>query len=382
MGSSASNLRKGKLRECSGATDTSENGEGGVPAPGPHITNLNHEQDLSHSLRQEQERVSNLSDSILVQILREEHEFLQQFQHQEPTSNLSDQIPSASPNNSTLEVLHIDDTSFFAPETDMFFYDFRRFEKFLDGLIPQLRTLPSITSLIFSCRYSYDSQYVQSLIYTVLERNVQKLDISYFLKGFALPLCIFECSTVMELNLHMRSCKLDVRTPIHHPNLQVFRVSGIVFANCQDVIFDFPALKVFKLKDCTWSSNVQVVRINIPSAERFVLKHCEGEDEYSLSIVEIWAQSVTKLTLATSQLVELIQPPNPDLVEKASIGFGIELAKALQLPKEMYLRACGILEQLNGVKCLKLHKDTMLVRSLFSFSNILLLLTLENSCSR
>ncbi|KAI4323092.1 hypothetical protein L6164_022727 [Bauhinia variegata] len=219
-------------------------------------------------------------------------------------------------------------------------------------------------------RYQYDPSQVSEWISSILGKRVQKLRIQYGDKFNFSSHALFNCTSLVELVLQMRST-LSVPISACLPNLQHLSISGITLVSdssthSEDLILSFPLLKVFEARGCEWST-MQNVSIVAPMLESFSIALWNSLSSDSCkSAIKICAPHLKKFSYEGDLEKDIILL-NPSSICDASVVIVANEDKEVRI-QEMVLRAHTLLRQLHEVKHLKLwfYKILMHVKDIFA----------------
>ncbi|CAK9166648.1 unnamed protein product [Ilex paraguariensis] len=214
-----------------------------------------------------QDRISHLPDGILCHILS----FLP-TKYAVGTSVLSTRwkyLWTFIPN------LEFDDTLLFTAEESKRHPVATCFMNFVDKVL-DLHDVSYITNFSLKCSEDYDLSRVDAWISTVMKKNVQELDLYFFMNyPIALPRCLFTSESLKVLKLTYE-ITFDIPTDAHFPNLRVVHLTSVLFQDgnsTQRLISGCPVLEVLVI-DKSGIDGIEVFNVCSPTLKRFTLSCC------------------------------------------------------------------------------------------------------------
>ncbi|KAJ7948823.1 F-box protein [Quillaja saponaria] len=235
----------------------------------------------------------------------------------------------------------------------------RFFSRFVTCVIHRLTNIQNFTLI---CKPEHDPSYVDAWITSILNNKLQKVHVHY-LGGrsyFQYRHLLFDCDSLVELDLTMNFIFLKPHNSISLSNLKLLKLCGIAFGN--DFHFNFPVLKVFEASDCRWFMNVRTVTINTPLLDSFSLLQHELSNNF---VINICASCLTKFIYVGHMLEDFVIS-NPSSVRHASLHICIYGRYVNNRHNQLHktgIRACKLLKQLSGVEYLELKRDEIEVLS-------------------
>ncbi|KAK7280973.1 hypothetical protein RIF29_08581 [Crotalaria pallida] len=230
----------------------------------------------------------------------------------------------------------------------------QRFVNFVNRVLQNLSSKKIHTfNLHLSRLFSRKENQCYSLpewILSTLNLEVENLCVEYITnKRYNLSISLLPCTSLVHLELNIY-CNLILYSSNCFRNLKIMKLSKIRFVgdrlSNQDVVLNFPALKLFYAKYCSWS-NVKSIIIEAPLLEKVSLVF-QSEDNN-----EPWSPTfkVLSMNLKTfyyiGNLVEDIILSNPFSVVHAWVNVNRSA------------KACKFLQQFRGVSFLKLSSTTI-----------------------
>ncbi|XP_057724223.1 F-box/FBD/LRR-repeat protein At3g14710-like [Arachis stenosperma] len=222
-------------------------------------------------------------------------------------------------------------------------------------------------------RYRYDSKQVSEWISTVLDRRIQKLHIQYAGKVQFSSHSFFKCDTLVQLDLKVR-CTLNVPIYACFPNLQNLNISGVRLESdssifSEDIVLNFPVLKVFEARACEWLT-MQGISIQAPLLEKFSLALCYSSisNESCKSSIKIFAPCLKEFSYEGDLELDIILLDSSSVCD-ASVVIVVDEDKK-DMMESLGFQAHKLLSQIHQVELLKLLFYKVLMHSNDIFTHL------------
>ncbi|TKY49272.1 F-box/FBD/LRR-repeat protein [Spatholobus suberectus] len=247
-----------------------------------------------------------------------------------------------------------------------------QFVCFVNGVLLHLAN-SNIQSFSLSLTCSqYDSSQVSAWISSILERGVQKLHIQYTDNVLFPSHSLFSCSSLVQLVLQMR-CTLCVPIFASLPNLQNLSISGIRVVSesttySEDLILNFPVLKVFEARGCEWLTK-QSISIQAPLLKRFSITIWNSlSNESCKSAIKVFAPCLTDFSYE-GDLEQDIILLNSSSILSASVVIVIDEDREDSMEK-LGFQVHKLLAQIREVERLKLLFYKVLMHATDIFTHL------------
>lgn len=226
----------------------------------------------------EEDRISDLPDSILCQILQK-----LPTKFAIGTAILSSrwkplfyQIPNLS--------LVINDTLLFHPNSDPLTLN-ATFISFMYHLLSvTLRDVPKIRHFCLDSHQDYGNVHIDSWVSIVLKLKVQELALFFEKTNCGVSIRgIFSCTTLVHLLLSQHHV-LNVPSSVCLPNLKSLFFDSIQFADgdsLERILAGCPVLEELSL-ECVEFDDIEVLHISLPLVKLLMMRNCHHESQFEL----------------------------------------------------------------------------------------------------
>ncbi|KAF5948810.1 hypothetical protein HYC85_014767 [Camellia sinensis] len=234
--------------------------------------------DANNLEEEEEDRISDLPDSILCQILQK-----LPTKFAIGTAILSSrwkplfyQIPNLS--------LVINDTLLFHPNSDPLTLN-ATFISFMYHLLSvTLRDVPKIRHFCLDSHQDYGNVHIDSWVSIVLKLKVQELALFFEKTNCGVSIRgIFSCTTLVHLLLSQHHV-LNVPSSVCLPNLKSLFFDSIQFADgdsLERILAGCPVLEELSL-ECVEFDDIEVLHISLPLVKLLMMRNCHHESQFEL----------------------------------------------------------------------------------------------------
>ncbi|KAF7822568.1 F-box/FBD/LRR-repeat protein [Senna tora] len=218
----------------------------------------------------------------------------------------------------------------------------------------------------------YDSSLMNTWISAVLHRRVGKLMIyyhpthSYSSLTILCSQSLFSCKSLVHLSLNM-SCIVRLPAFVHLPNLKALELSKVHFrgdssSDSKDVTLSFPVLKKFESNSCFWH-DVQNVSLQVPLLETALLKfHSSPHVDEPICIIKFCASCHLEFSYEGTVSSQQYILSDPSLALNASA--------ILDFRSKVDDRTCKLIRQFSHVKYLRLDSIEVSAEAKDTFANL------------
>ncbi|XP_057448695.1 F-box/FBD/LRR-repeat protein At3g14710-like [Lotus japonicus] len=219
-----------------------------------------------------------------------------------------------------------------------------------------------IQSFSLDMSEDYEAIHVDEWISAVVSRGVKMLCVDSDQKGNLSSHSLMKYKTLEELVLYAYGCEIEVPTFAIFSSLTVLNLTGAMLVGDPSdksgkVHLNFPVLRTYKTKSCTWLSSVKCVTLEVPLLQVVsiqVYRPSDSVDDYSYPTIKFRASRLKEFSYIGSPLPD---PTVFDLsaanVASADICFGLYKEESLQ---EVMALSVEILKKFQNVECLKFQK--------------------------